>query len=122
MPNQNSNNIDPLSVVKRGVKASEAISEPDDLDKMLKLVRITGVLNDQQLRTKYASQILWFLYVYSFVVVAIVIASDLQVRWAPFELPSEVLAILVGSTTVSAIGLVGFIARGLFNTPPSLGL
>jgi hypothetical protein len=35
-----------------------------------------------------------------------------------FSLEQGVLAALVGSTAVAAIGLVGFIARGLFRPAP----
>jgi hypothetical protein len=35
-----------------------------------------------------------------------------------FSLDHRVLATLVGSTAIAAIGLVGFIARGLFRPPP----
>ena len=114
---------------------AKAISEPDgleqferaelhsrQLDNELTRARIDDVESDRKLRESYASRILRFLYCYAAVVGMLVIASGLQVPWLPFELPGEVLALLVGSTAASAIGLVGFIARGLFKTPPSLDL
>ena len=132
---QNPSNNDPLSVLEKSAKDAETISELDrpdqfaraelhalQLDNELRRAKIEDVESDRKLRESYASRILGFLYCYSVVVGILVVASGLQVPWLPFELPGEVLALLVGSTAASAIGLVGFIARGLFNTPPSLGL
>ena len=126
---QNPSNNDPLSVLEKSAKDAEAIRKPDGLDiesreleNELIRAKIEDVESDRKLRESYASRILRFLYCYSVVVGILVIASGLQMPWLPFELPGEVLALLVGSTAASAIGLVGFIARGLFNTPPSLAL
>lgn len=128
MPQSPSNN-DPLSVLEKSAKDAEAIRKPDGLDiesreleNELIRAKIEDVESDRKLRESYASRILRFLYCYSVVVGILVIASGLQMPWLPFELPGEVPALLVGSTAASAIGLVGFIARGLFNTPPSLAL
>ena len=124
---------DPLSVVQTGVEAAEAIRDADEPDQTaiavlhdlqlsneLKRARIDDVKSDRELRKIYGFRILRFLHCYSLVVGILVLLSGLQLPWLPFELPSEVLALLVGSTAAAAIGLVGFVARGLFKTPPSL--
>lgn len=77
---------------------------------------IDGVNADREMRKEYASRILRYLEIYSLTVAAIVIASGLT--FANFHLPVEIEASLVGSTALAAIGLVGFIARGLFRPPP----
>ena len=69
------------------------------------------------MRKTYAGRILCYLEIYSVVVALLVIASGFA-NITGFILPVEILASLVGSTALAAIGLVGFIARGLFRAPP----
>ncbi len=73
---------------------------------------------DRKMRTDYAGRILRYLEGYSLTVAAMVLASGYKL-WG-FALPIEILASLVGSTALAAIGLVGFIARGLFQPPTSI--
>lgn len=68
------------------------------------------------MRMEYASRILRYLESYSAVVASIVIASGFS--FTSFHLPVEIEAFLFGSTAVASIGLVGFIAKGLFRPPP----
>jgi hypothetical protein len=70
---------------------------------------------DRQLRDTYANRILKYLEYYSFTVWWLVMAQAWHIDG--FDLPPEVVSILVGSTAVAAIGLVGFVAKGLFRTP-----
>jgi hypothetical protein len=86
------------------------------LDLKLARSRIKDVKADRRMRKTYAGRILRYLEIYSGIVAAMVIAAGF--RLFGFTLPVEILATLVGSTAVAAIGLVGFIARGLFKTPP----
>lgn len=78
--------------------------------------QIKNVKADRAMRKTYAGRILLYLELYSVTVGLMVVAAGFRVRG--FDLPVEILATLVGSTAVAAIGLVGFIARGLFRTPP----
>lgn len=78
--------------------------------------RIKNVKADRKMRKTYAGRILRYLEIYSVVIGMMVIASGF--KWSTFTLPVEILATLVGSTALAAIGLVGFIARGLFKAPP----
>lgn len=122
-----------LSDVGKGLGIAKAVWEPDEQDKTesealhslqldneLKRARIDDVKSDRTLREAYASRILRFLHWYSVVVAIFVFLSGIRLPWFDFVLPSEVLALLVGSTAGAAIGLVGFIARGLFKPPPAL--
>jgi len=77
---------------------------------------IKNVKADRAMRKTYAGRILRYLEIYSGVVGALIIASGFKILG--FSLPVEILASLVGSTALAAIGLVGFIARGLFKPPP----
>lgn len=118
-----------LEDIDVGVAAVETVVTPDRNDQMerlaaeraglqVKLARsqIKNVKADRRMRKTYAGRILLYLEVYSGVVALMVIAAGF--RLFGFSLPVEILATLVGSTAVAAIGLVGFIARGLFKTPP----
>ena len=78
--------------------------------------RIKNVKADRKMRKQYAARVLRYLEVYSVAVGLMVVASGFHVFG--FNLPVEILASLVGSTALAAIGLVGFIARGLFQAPP----
>lgn len=118
-----------LEDIDVGVAAVEDVETPDPNDLMerfaaerasldLKLARsrIKNVKADRRMRKTYAGRILLYLEAYSVVVAAMVIAAGFKVFG--FDLPVEILASLVGSTALAAIGLVGFIARGLFKPPP----
>lgn len=118
-----------LDDIDMGVAAVEDIASPDPKDIMERLAvekaglevklarsRIKNVTADRRMRKTYAGRILLYLEIYSGVVAAMVVASGFKTLG--FDLPVEILASLVGSTAVAAIGLVGFIARGLFKPPP----
>lgn len=72
---------------------------------------------DRDMRKTYAARILRYLEIYSGGVVTLLVLDG----WHPwgFDIPDQVATTLVGSTAVAAIGLVGFIARGLFRSPPA---
>jgi hypothetical protein len=119
-----------LDDIDAGVPVVEEVERPDpqDLEERhaaeraqleLKLARsrIKNVKADRKMRKTYAGRILFYLEAYSVVVGLMVLAAGFKL-WG-FELPNEILASLVGSTALAAIGLVGFIARGLFRPPDS---
>ncbi len=67
---------------------------------------------DRDLRRGYANRIMWYLIWYSTLIGLLVVfvgATDNN-----FTLPESVLVTLCGSTAAAAIGLVGFVAKGLF--------
>ncbi len=115
--------------IDAGVPAVESKRTPDVNDQFeieqLEAVKLRNELSrsviknveaDREMRKDYAKRILCYLEVYSVSVGAIILCSGFKVL--NFILPIEVLAALVGSTAVAAIGLVGFIAKGLFQAPP----
>lgn len=67
--------------------------------------------SDRALRKGYADKIIKYLQCYSIVVGGFVLLHGFGLG---FALPEIVLTTLVGSTAVAAIGLVGFVAKGLF--------
>ena len=69
---------------------------------------------DRKLRKRYADKIIYFLQVYSIVVGGFIFLAGFKLF--SFGLPDQVLIALVSSTAIAAIGLVGFIAKGLFDT------
>lgn len=73
---------------------------------------------DREMRQTYAGRILRYLEFYSCGVGVLLLCEGFG-NYVGFELDKEVVATLVGSTAVAAIGLVGFIARGLFRSPPA---
>lgn len=119
-----------LESIDAGVPSVEGKRAPDardlleaeeiktaQLQNRLALAHIKNVKADRKMRKTYAGRILLYLEVYSVAVGAMVIASGIE--RLGFKLPVEILASLVGSTALAAIGLVGFIARGLFRPPPA---
>jgi hypothetical protein len=118
-----------LDDIDTGVAVVEDVSRPDtrdlleraaateaELKNKLARSRIKNVKADRRMRQTYAARILRYLEWYSIVVGLMIVASG--IKPLGFSLPVEILASLVGSTALAAIGLVGFIARGLFRVPP----
>lgn len=68
---------------------------------------------NRRLRWKYARWVFCYLVVYSIFVGVLLIAAAFKI--CGFALPSSVLDFLVGSTAVSAIGLVYAVTHGLFS-------
>lgn len=109
--------IDDLSL---GIDRISEKDEPDQYDILEKsnledqriLEEIKNLKSDRELREKYADKIIRFLEIYSSVVAVFICLHGFGLG---FTLPNEVLITLVGSTAVAAIGLVGFVAKGLFN-------
>lgn len=71
---------------------------------------------DREMRKTYAGRILKYLEFYSTGVLLLLLLAGFKP--GNFSLEEGVMAALVGSTALAAIGLVGFIARGLFRPPP----
>jgi hypothetical protein len=120
-----------LDSIDAGVPLAESKTAPDAydllenerlqkirLDNKHSKARLKDVKADRTLRKTYANRILRFLEVYATAVALMVIADGLH--FFGFHLEKEVTATLVGSTAIAAIGLVGFIARGLFKPPSPL--
>lgn len=67
---------------------------------------------NRELRKDYAERVYNYLVGYSFGCMALLVLSGFKI--SGFILPDVVLSVIVGSTAVSAIGLVGFVVNGLF--------
>lgn len=116
----------PFEAIDKGIPSVESKQQPDQKDiEELRRAQLANELTsskiedrkaDREMRQTYAGRILKYLEFYSIVVAVIIITAGFNLLG--FTLPVEILASLVGSTAVAAIGLVGFIARGLFRSPP----
>mgnify|MGYP000130016367 CR=1 FL=1 len=76
-------------------------------------------LKDKQhyrdLRKTYADRVFNFMCIWCIVVFLIVIADAISVL-SFFHIDTSVLCTLIGGTTISVIGLVGFMMQGLFHS------
>lgn len=108
-----------LSDIDTGLEAVRGKAKPDNFDileasslddEMLR-EKIKNLRSDRQLREKYADRILAFLESYAVLVFVLVV---LDAIWPTFDIPENAVVTLVGSTAIAAIGLVGFVAKGLF--------
>lgn len=119
-----------LDAIETGIAVAEAKAEPDAQDTLerkdieieaLRLrnrfakAKIKSAKADRKMRKQYAGRILRYLEVYSAGVALLLLLSGFHLFG--FSIESAVLSALVGSTAIAAIGLVGFIARGLFRPP-----
>ncbi|MCF6305056.1 MAG: hypothetical protein L3J33_06760 [Rhodobacteraceae bacterium] len=121
-PNKEPHKSEPLglSAIEAGLSAVRGKGTPDENDVMevsdLEDDRlreeIANLKSDRKLREKYGDRILRFLEWYAIGVGALIVLSG--VSFIPFSLPETALVTLVGSTAIAAIGLVGFVAKGLF--------
>ena len=93
----------------------EEATRAKQLENDLVQARIDDRAADRELRRKYASRVFRYLKWYSVVVLILLLLAGFGGTYGFFDLPSDVLSWLVGSTAAAAIGLVGIIARGLFN-------
>ncbi|ESY28680.1 hypothetical protein NKI32_16460 [Mesorhizobium sp. M0761] len=76
---------------------------------------VTDQRADRNLRQGYADKAFRFLIVFSAFSGIILIAQGIPS--CPFKLDDKVVITLIGSTAVAVVGLVGWIARGLFKAP-----
>ncbi len=102
--------------LKKAIEEVAAVKKEDELDKKadnsLADERIKDSSSTRTLRETYAKKVYWYLVCYSVGAYALLIAQAWKI--AGFELETTVIAIVAGSTAVSAIGLVGIVVRGLF--------
>ena len=78
---------------------------------------IANLKADRGLRKKYADNAFRFLVCFSAFSALVLIAQGSP--WIPFKLGENIVIALIGSTAVSVVGLVGWVARGLFKAPGS---
>ena len=97
------------------IEGSEVDLEAASLRNKYARSQIKNVKADRRMRKQYAARILLYLECYSGGVGSLILLSGFKV--GGFNLEQGVIQTLVGSTALAAIGLVGFIARGLFRVP-----
>lgn len=73
--------------------------------------------NFRSLRKTYANRVYWFMIIWNLFVGFVVLAQGFGI--GGFHLSTTVLTTLVGGTTVSVLGLVGFVVKGLFPANPN---
>ena len=66
------------------------------------------------LRKTYAGRVYWFLVIWCLLLLIILVFQGFSI--SGFILSEATMVTLVGGTTASVIGLVGFIVRGLFGS------
>lgn len=99
--------------VEFGLNAEEAIDIENHKDKLI-AERIKDIIHYRELRKQYANRVFIFMCIWSGVTFLVLMLKGLMGR--QFELNDTVLVTLTGGTTISVIGLVGFIVQGLFNS------
>lgn len=77
--------------------------------------QLENAKQDRLLRKSYANQAFRFLYAFAAFSALIIVAQGFEC--VPFKLPENIVVTLIGATAASVIGLVGFVARGLFKAP-----
>ena len=85
----------------------------DELQKALLGQQIKDIIHYRELRKKYANRVFFFMCIWSALSFLILLFHGCC-KW--FHLSDTILVTLTGGTTVSVIGLVGFIIQGLFNS------
>lgn len=102
-----------LSKAVEKVSMVNAIDELDEkADKNLENQRLKDAESNRHLREGYANKVYGYLVAYSAAALTLVVADGFKIFG--FDLDTTVVSIIVGSTAVSAIGLVGFVVKGLF--------
>lgn len=72
---------------------------------------------DRELRKRYADAAFRFLIFFSIFCGVVLICQGIP--QIPFKLAENIVVALIGSTAAAVIGLVGWVARGLFKAPGS---
>lgn len=105
--------LDPTESKNYEVMVSRLQSEVAELRAELDSEKARNAVSDVRagLMQPYANKVFAFLCWYCTAVGLIIIVSA---AWPAFQVPELVQSIIAGSTTVSAIGLVGFVVNGLF--------
>ena len=68
---------------------------------------------NRRLREKYSRIVTWYLGIYSFFVALVVFVNGFS--WKTWNADVTVVVVLVSSTSVAAIGLVGLVIKGLYS-------
>jgi len=117
----------PLDSIDAGLDRVVSKTEKDEKDRQeeaalaaartrAKTAQITeaniDIRHNRIMRNSYANRVFCYLICYSVFAAIVLLLSGFKVF--NFELPTAALTAVVGSTAVSAIGLVGIVVTGLF--------
>ena len=97
-----------------GPELRRAEGEKEALEHERQLQQIRDSVQDRKERKKYANRLFVLIAVWLAVIGVVVVMDGLVA--APFKLSATVLATLIGSTTVSVLGLFAIVAKYLFPT------
>jgi len=109
------------TATKQSVEEAQAINNQnyEEIEQARKNAEVQSIVENNEdmkanrlLRWKYATWVYCYLVAYSLCVLFILLWCG--AKTVEFELPESVLGFLVGSTAVSAIGLVYAVTHGLF--------
>jgi hypothetical protein len=102
--------------LRKAVDAVAQVREPDELDKKAARFLDEETQKDRsstrRLREDYGRRVYQYLVGYSMAAFLLVMLHGM--KYQGFQLDTTVISLIVGSTAVSAIGLVGIVVRGLF--------
>ena len=102
--------------LRKAIEKVAEVKKEDEIDKKADESLASEKLEDskstRRLRETYAKKVYYYLIAYSLCAYALILAHGFKL-WG-FQIDSSVIGIVVGSTAVSAIGLVGIVVRGLF--------
>lgn len=98
---------------KPSLECQESISLAQDQRNLMQ-ERIKDTIHYRELRKTYAWRVFLFICCWSVAVLLILLSKGFFSSY--FELSDIVLTTLVGGTTVSVVGLVGFMMQGLFHS------
>ena len=87
-------------------------SEANSYNNRLADARLRSLNQDIDERRKYARRIFWLIAVWLYGLGLIIL---FQGFWDTFSLPEGVLIAIIGGTTVSVLGIFGFVAKYLFH-------
>jgi hypothetical protein len=90
--------------------SNENFSMKAEIDVLKKRVNTSTILDS--LIEPYAGKAFWFMCIYCGIVGILLCLSGCTE--SKFSLPAEVLSLMVGSTAVTVIGLVGMVLTGIF--------
>lgn len=100
-------------------KDSQDKKEDEALETEERKAKVAGLQQDwrdkeanRKLRNEYAGKVFDYLLAYTFGAFILILLEGSGI--GGFDLPDAALVVVVGSTAVSAIGLVGFVVSGLF--------
>ena len=102
--------------LRKAVEKVAGIQKEDAIDKKADVRLADEKVEDSKstrtMREIYAKKVYGYLIGYSLAAYSLILAHGFRL-W-DFSLESPTLSIIVGSTAVSAIGLVGLVVKGLF--------